>query len=176
MTHQDATTTDPIISKETTRYPEPQSVLPGFNTVLKINHQVRALILDYTLAAAILGLIPSQGSKWMGGLNLLLLGLLNLKMMHDIRVRWGQPKGQDAFTILVSLLRVVGAFAIAIMTRLLISTVGLFIPLIVVWNGAVGHAMLTWSLGQTANLFYLSPKHINESTLKQMLQSHQRKS
>ena len=176
MTHQDDAKTDDTISEGIALPPSTASVLPGFNTILKINHKVRGLILDYALAAAILGLIPSYGSKWIGGLNVLALGLLNLKMIRDIRVRWGNPKRQDTFAILTSLLSVVGAFALAIMARLIFSTVGLFIPLIVVWNGAVGHAVLTWSLGQTANQFYLSTQQVNESTLKQMLLNHQQKS
>ena len=147
------------------------SIAPGFNTVLKINHTVRSLILDYALAAAILGLIATIG-QWLGLYSFLALTLLNLKMMRDIGVRWGRPKGQDAFAIFSSLVSVLGAFAIAIMVRLLFSVIGLFIPLIIVFNRAVGYATLTWALGRATNQFYLSSKRVDSTTLKQMLQIH----
>lgn len=172
MTDQDAPNSEEISTQWQEVSPSVESVMPGFNLILKINHGVRALILDYTLAAAIIGLIPIYSSKWADVLGFVALGLLNLKMMRDIGVRWGQLKGQDAFAITSSFLSVLGAFGIAIILRLIVSTIGLFIPLIIVLNRAVGHATLTWALGRAANQFYLSTKRINSSTLEQVLQIH----
>ena len=146
--------------------------MPGFNAVLKINHAVQSLILDYTLAAAILGLI-STISNWYRVLYFLALALLNLKMMRDIGARWGNPKSQDAFAILSSLFGVLGAFAIAVMARLIVSAIGLLVPLIIVLNKAVGYATLTWALGRATNQFYLSAKRVNSKTVKQLLEIHQ---
>lgn len=173
MTSQHASDSEEIATQGQELPSSVESVMPGFNAVLKINHRVRSLIGDYTLAAAILGSIPTYGSKWFDALGILALGLLNLKMIRDIGVHWGKPKGQDAFALASSLLGVLSAFAIAIMARLIISIIGLFIPLIVALNGAVGHATLTWALGRAANQFYLSTKRVNSSTLKRVLQFQQ---
>lgn len=95
-------------------------------------------------------------------------------MIRAIGASWGNPKGQGAFAIASSLFSVLGAFAIAIMARLIVSVVGLFIPLIIILSRAVGHATLTWALGRATNQFFLSTQRVNASTLKQAIQIQQR--
>ena len=141
--------------------------------VLKVNCAVRGQILDYTLAAAILGLI-STISQWHGVFFFLALTLLNLKMMRDIGARWGRLKGQSAFAIFSSLFNVLAAFAIGIAARLLVSAIGLFIPLIIVLNKAAGYAALTWALGRATNQFYLSSNQIDSVTLKRLIEIHRK--
>ncbi|MDJ0708495.1 MAG: hypothetical protein QNJ46_34940 [Leptolyngbyaceae cyanobacterium MO_188.B28] len=179
MTYQDAPASEEIAAEWSETPPSVKSIMPGFNAVLKINYRVRGLILDYTLMAAILGLMLTYSREWISGkwfdvVDILSLGLLNLKMIRAIGASWGNPKGQGAFAVASSLLGVLGAFAIAIMARLIVSIVGLFIPLIIILSRAVGHATLTWALGRAANQFFLSTKRVNLSTLKQAIQSHQR--
>ncbi|MEM7772557.1 MAG: hypothetical protein AAGA75_20990 [Cyanobacteria bacterium P01_E01_bin.6] len=148
-------------------------IAPGFNTVLQINQAVRRLLVDYALAAAILGLIPLHGNKWVEALGLLALGLLNLKLIREIGKCWGYPKGQDMFALVSSLLSVFGAFAIAIMARIILSTMSFFIPLAIVISAPMGHAILTWALGRATHQFYLSTRQIDPDTLKQVLQHQQ---
>ena len=175
MTYQDATASEDIAAEWSETSPSVESIEPGFNAVLKINHRVREITLDYTLMAAILGLMFTYSrewisDKWFDAMDILALGLLNLKMIRAIGACWGNPKGQGAFALASSLFSVFGAFAIAIMARLIISIAGLFIPLIIILSRAVGHATLTWALGRAANQFFLSTKRVNASTLEQALQ------
>ncbi len=170
MNHQDAEASKEIITELLETSSSFESIMPGFKILLEINRGVRKLILDYTLLAAIIGLIPVSLAEKIG---LLVLVLLNLKMVLDIRLRWGKPKGKSIQMMVFVLLAFFAAFATAILVRLIFSLIGLVIPLIIVLNGAVGHATLTWVFGSTTNQFFLNATQANSSTLKQLLKIHQ---
>ncbi|MEO0768969.1 MAG: hypothetical protein AAFY72_05980 [Cyanobacteria bacterium J06649_4] len=144
---------------------EMESLLPGFQTVLKINQTVRRLIVDYVLVAAILGLLPIYGSKLADILGFLALLLLNLKMVTHIRAHWGKPKFQGVGTLLGNLLNFLEAFAVGIVARLLVSVIGLFVPLVVVFNAGIGHAVLTWLIGRSAHQYYFNAASGNQASL-----------
>lgn len=145
-----------------------KSLLPGFRTALKINQTVRRLIVDYVLVAAILGLLPIYGSEWADVLGFLALLLLNLKMVIDIRSHWGKPAHPGIGTLLGNGLNFLEAFIVAIVVRLMVSVIGLFVPLVVVFNAGIGHAVFTWLVGRSAHQYYFnsaSGKQVNLSTL-----------
>lgn len=90
MAHQNVTTSEHIVDEETDTYSLIETIEPGFNTVLAINHRVREIILDYTLMVAVWALMLTfirdwVSVKWFSALDMLSLGLLNLKMIHAIR-------------------------------------------------------------------------------------------
>ena len=64
--------------------------------LVEINKEIRDLIIDYAIGAAILGLNPLPGTMTV---TLLAASVLLLKMMRDIGAKWGYPKGQDALAI-----------------------------------------------------------------------------
>ena len=167
MIRQNAPNPEAIDPEESTAA---KAIEPGFNAVLKVNRTVRNLILDYALAAALLGLIPNYGNKWADLLGIAALGLLNLKLIRDIGRRWGNPPVRDVLASIGGLLGVLGAFAIAIASRVIVSTISLFIPLAIVLSSPVGHGVLTWALGRTANQYYLSIARTNAKTLQKLLQ------
>lgn len=153
------------------------SLLPGFETVLKINQVVRQTVIDYVIFAAILGLIPIYGSKGADFAGFLALLLLNLKMVLDIRAHWGKPKQKGYAWIIGNGLNFLEAFAIAIIIRLGVSMIGLFIPIVVVFNAGIGHAVFTWLIGRSAHQYYfnsLSKRSVGTLVLSQI--KHLRKS
>ncbi len=121
---------------------EVESIMPGFNTVLKINHAVRKLIFDYALVAAILGLFRFNTD--IGDiLNFLILLLLNLVMAIHISRYWRTFQNKKLITIANLSLSFLSSFIIAVLVRGIFSIFSLFIPLFVVFNASVGHALLT---------------------------------
>jgi uncharacterized protein (DUF697 family) len=150
--------------------PSVELIVSGFKIPLEINRKVQKLILDYTLGAAIIGLIPES---LVGNIDLLVLALINLKMVVDIWLRWGKPKGKKIQAIAVILCAFLVAFASAFLVRLIFSLIGLVIPLIIVLNSGVGHATLTWVFGRATNQFFLNATQANSSTLKQLLKAYQ---
>ena len=157
------------ISDSSESLPSVESMMPGFKIPLEINRRVQKLILDYTIGAGIVGLIPGAGVKKIGLLAFLALILINLKMVFDIWLRWGKPKENRIRMILVILLTFFGAFAGSIMVRLIFSFIGLVIPLIIVLNRAVGHGTFTWIFGRATNQFFLNTTQANSLTLKKLL-------
>jgi uncharacterized protein (DUF697 family) len=150
--------------------PSVESLVSGCKIPLEINRGVQKLILDYTLGAAILGLIPDSLT---GNIDLLILALIDLKMIVDIWLRWGKPKRNKIEMLVVILFALLVAFASAFVVRLIFSLIGLVIPLIIVLNSGVGHATLTWVFGRATNQFFLNATQANSSTLKQLLKAHQ---
>ena len=147
-----------------------ESIMPGFNTVLKINHAVRRLIFDYALIAAILGLFRFNNDVG-DVLNFLTLLLLNLVMAIHISRYWRTFKDKKLFTINYLSLSFLSSFVIAILVRGLFSILSLFIPLLVVFNASVGYALLTWLFGRATNQLYLSAKRIEQQTLEEILKN-----
>jgi uncharacterized protein (DUF697 family) len=121
--------------------------------LIQRHRQIRNLILDYALGAAIIGLNPFRGTLT---LTLLVVGVLILKMMWDIGYSWGYTKGQDPLAIAGNLFGFLGAFALAFMAWLTIFCFRLFVPLFSGFAISAALFTLTWTLGQVTNQFYAS--------------------
>ena len=147
-----------------------ESIMPGFNTVLKLNHAVRRLIFDYALIAAILGLFRFY-NRVGSVLIFLTLLLLNLVMAIHISRHWRTFKDKKLVTITHLSLSFLSSFTIAILVRGLFSILSIFIPLMIVLNASVGHAILTLLFGNAVNQLYLSAKRIDRQTLEEILKN-----
>ncbi len=146
-------------------YPTFESTVTVINAVLKINSRVRRLMLDYSLAAAIVGTIYPV--SWIYEIKLLLVVVLNLKMITDIGAEWGYPKGQSLLTIFFGLFGIIGAFAMMLMAYITVYSLGLlFVPLVRHWATAASFFTLTWALGSVSSQFYLSAKRIEPKYLR----------
>lgn len=121
--------------------------------LIEINKEIRALIIDYAIGAAILGLNPVPISLTV---TLLAASVLLLKMMRDIGARWGYPKGQDLLAIGGNILGGFGSFWIAFMAWISIYVTGLFVPFIGSFAVALSLFALTWRIGQATHLYYVS--------------------
>ena len=146
------------------------SIMPGFNTVLQINHTVRRLIFDYALIAAILGLFRFNNDV-LDLLIFLTLLLLNLVMAIHISRHWRTFKDKKLVTITNLSLSFLSSLVIAILVRGLFSILSIFIPLFVVLNASVGHSILTLLFGRITNQLYLSAKRIDRQTLEEILKN-----
>ncbi len=144
-----------------------ESIMPGFNTVLQINHAVRKLIFDYALIAAILGLFRFYNAGSI--LIFLTLLLLNLVMAIHISRHWRTFKDKKFVTITHLSLSFLSSFVLAILVRGLFSILSIFIPLMIVLHASVGHAILTLLFGNAVNQLYLSAKRIERQTLEEIL-------
>ena len=148
---------------------EVESIMPGFNTALKINHAVRKLIFDYALVAAILGLFRFNNNDVGNILNFLILLLLNLVMVIHINRYWRTFKNRKVITITNLILSFLSSFVIAVLIRGMFSVLSLFIPVAIVLNASVGHALLTWLFGRATNQIYLSTEEIDRQTLLEIV-------
>lgn len=119
--------------------------------LIKRHRQIRNLILDYAMGAALIGLNPIRGTLT---LTLLVVGILILKMIRDIGYSWRYTKGQDPLAIAGNLFGFLGAFALAFMAWVTIFCFGLFMPLFSGFAICVALFTLTWTLGQVTNQFY----------------------
>ncbi len=164
--YQDLKINKPIEPQKLTQV---ESIMPGFNTVLKINHAVRKLIFDYALIAAILGLFSFYNMSSV--LNFLTLLLLNLVMAIHISRHWRTLKDKKLVTITHLILSFLSSFPIAILIRGLFSILSIFIPLMIVLNAPIGHAILTLIFGNAVNQLYLSAKEIDRQTLEKILKN-----
>lgn len=146
---EDATARGPEAAS-TPAQPEPIVIPPS---LVRQEHRVRDLILDYALGASILGLIPIPR---LFTVKLLVAVGLILKMMWDIGKLWGFRKGQDFLAIAGSFFGGLGALAMAFTAWLTMFGVGLFLPYIKSLALAAALFTLTWSLGQATKQFYAS--------------------
>ncbi|MDF5713513.1 MAG: hypothetical protein PUP93_06400 [Rhizonema sp. NSF051] len=121
--------------------------------LIKRHRQIRNLILDYAMGAAIIGLNPFRGILT---LVLLIVGVLILKMMWDIGSKWGYTKGQDPLAIAGNIFGFLGAFALAFMAWVTMFCLGLYVPLLSGFAISAAFFTLTWTLGQITNQFYAS--------------------
>jgi len=135
--------------------PLSNSALSGIAAWIRREGDVRRLILDYTLGAALVGLVPLNGG---GSLEIKLLVVvgLGLKMIWDIRRLWGSPRGQG----LVALVGGVGGVLVAVLAGLLtwaaVVGVGVVVPYVGALAKAAGFAMAIWMVGQATDQFYTS--------------------
>lgn len=152
--------------KRSTTYTNFKTTETELESIFRINSQVGTLVLDYCLAAAILGSIPLLPLPWILEIKLSLLIVLNLKMIIDIGAHWGYAKGQSSLAICFSILGLVGAFAMALMTYITVYSIGLFFfPLVTSWAPAAAYFTLTCIIGIIANQFYLGGKRISPKFL-----------
>lgn len=137
-----------------TNPPEPTEIETLMPEAFVHRHrQVRNLILDYSLANAIVGLNPIPSTLWLT--LLITIGLL-LKMGWDIGKLWGFPKGQDVLAFVGQLFGIIGAFAIALLAWLTVTLLGLLVPALRALSLSAFLCALTWSLGQAIHHFYFS--------------------
>ena len=169
MNQQDIPTSEFKIV-ETTR--EIETIQPGCELILEINRQVKDLILNYTLWAAILGTFASN-YRHLDNYTLPLLALINLKMVLDIGRLWGRPEKKRLWAIAFLFLLFLFALATALIVRSIFTIIGLFIPFIIILNGTIGHGSLTYVMGKVTNQFYLNFLKAEPETLQRLLTLHQ---
>lgn len=144
-----------------------RGIVLGMRRLISHSRQVRSLILDYAIGAAIIGLIPIP--------NLLLLKLLGLavlvfKMLRDIGAQWGKPKGADVFAGVGRMFGCLGALAIAFMAWLTLFGLGLLHPSIRSLALGAGFSTFTWVMGQATNQYYMSSSRLDVSALRRVMQ------
>ena len=146
-----------------------RAIAPGVRVIIKIGRRVRNSIFDYALGAAILGLIPVYG-RWIPEIRVTLLFLLNLKMIVNIGRFWGYHRGQGSLAIFGCILAIIGAFALGILSWLLVFMAGLFIPYLDSLARAIGYSIFTWNVGKAVSQYYYSPQMLNIEALRKALQ------
>ena len=138
--------------------------------LVEINQEIRELIIDYAIAAAIMGLNPLPGTMTV---TLLAASVLLLKMMRDIGGRWGYPKGQDALAIGGNLFGGLGSFWVAFMAWVSMYGLGLFVPFVGGFALASSLFALTWRVGQATHLYYASGRQMDAAQLRQVFDAAQ---
>jgi predicted lipase len=123
---------------------------------LRSPHRVRrALVFEYALIAAILGLNPFPHFF---SFSLILLGILNIKLMRDIGRKWGYPKGQDILAIAGNLFGGLGALLMAGLAWGTLIVAAIYFPVLATFALAAGYATFTWIVGQATDHFYATGK------------------
>ena len=138
--------------------------------LVDLNKEIRELIIDYAIGAAILGLNPLPGFLTV---TLLATSVLLLKMMRDIGARWDYPKGQDTLAIGVNLFGGLGSFWVAFMAWISMYGAGLFVPFVGRFAIASSLFALTWRVGQATHLYYASGRQMDAAELQQVFQNSQ---
>lgn len=119
------------------------------------HRQIRSLIFEYALIAAILGLNPLPG---LFSVSLMLLGCLGFKMMRDIGVKWGYPKGQDILAIAGNLAGGLGALIMACLAWGSVIVAAIYFPMLKPLALAAAYATFTWIVGQATHQYYAAGK------------------
>jgi len=142
------------------------SLTAGIHLVTQHNRQVRNLIFDYALGAAVIGLIPISGL-----LLLQLVGLIGLilKMRRDIGALWGFPRGHDILAFVGNWFGSLGALGIALMAWLTMLAIGVFVPHLDSLARAAAFTTLTWAEGQVTNQFYMSSRRMDQIAFQQFI-------
>jgi uncharacterized protein (DUF697 family) len=141
------------------------SALTGITALIGREGDVRRLIFDYTLGAAIVGLIPITGGGSLELKLLVVLGLI-LKMIWDIRDLWGKPKGQDLLAMIGNGFGFLGAVLSGLLAWATMVGLGVVIPYAGAFDKAAGFATATWIVGQSTHQFYTSQKRPDLVALK----------
>ena len=141
------------------------STLAGMTYLIGREGDVRRLIFDYSMGAAIAGLIPLTGG---GTLEIKLLVVLSLilKMIWDIRNLWGRPRGQDILAMIGNAFGFIGAVLAGLLAWGMMIGLGVVMPYAGAFAKAAGFATATWIAGQATNQFYTSQKRPDFSALK----------
>lgn len=133
------------------------SALAGMAALIGREGEVRRLIFDYCLGAAMVGLIPLRG----GGVlevKFLVVLLLILRMIWDIRRLWGKPRGQDVLAIVGNMFGFMAAVVVGFLAWGTVVGLGVVLPYAGAFAQAAGFASATWLAGQSTNQFYTSAK------------------
>jgi uncharacterized protein (DUF697 family) len=141
------------------------SALAGMASLIGREGDVRRLIFDYSMGAAIVGLIPLTGGGSLETKLLVVLGLI-LKMIWDIRNLWGKPRGQDLFALIGNMFGFMGAVIGGFLAWVTLIALGVVIPYAGAFAKAAGFATATWIAGQSTNQFYTSQKRPDLTALK----------
>ncbi|MGF1459886.1 MAG: hypothetical protein ACFBSG_12770 [Leptolyngbyaceae cyanobacterium] len=141
------------------------SALAGMASLIGREGEVRRLVFDYSLGAAIVGLVPLTGGGTLEVKLLIVLALI-LKMIWDIRNLWGQPRGQDILAIVGNIFGFIGAIIAGFLAWATLIGLGVVIPYAGAFDKAAGFATATWVAGQATNQFYTSQKRPDFSALK----------
>lgn len=175
MSQQDTPISEDVVTKTLDTATLVETIAPGCELILDINREVKNLILNYTLWAAILGAFASNYLR-LDNYTLPVLALINLKMVLDIGTLWGRPEKKRLWATAILFLLFLFALATALIVRSIFTIVGLFIPFIIVLNGTIGHGSLTYVMGKVANQFYLNSLKADPETLKRLLSLRQTQS
>jgi uncharacterized protein (DUF697 family) len=141
------------------------SALAGMAYLIGREGDVRRLIFDYAMGAAIVGLIPLTGGGTLEIKLLVVLGLI-LKMIWDIRNLWGKPRGQDVLATIGNIFGFIGAVVAGFLAWGTMIGLGVVIPYAGAFAKAAGFATATWIVGQATNQFYTSQKRPDLAALK----------
>ncbi|WP_052049928.1 TerB family tellurite resistance protein [Leptolyngbya sp. KIOST-1] len=133
------------------------SALAGMAALIGRQGEVRRLIFDYALGAAIVGLVPLRGGGTLELKFLIVLGLI-LKMIWDIRNVWGKPQGQDVLAVVGNLFGFMAAVIAGFLAWATLVGLGVVVPYVGAFARAAGFATATWVAGQSTNQFYTSQK------------------
>jgi len=144
-----------------------RGIVLGMRRLINHSRQIRSLILDYALGAAIIGVIPLPQL-----LTIQLLAVLALIfiMLRDIGSRWGFPRGVDGLALVGNLFGFMGACAIAFMAWLSFFGLGLIAPPLRTLTLAAAFASFTWAIGQITNQYYMSSSRLDVTALRRVLQ------
>ncbi len=119
----------------------------------KVNTDVRNLILDYALGAAIVALLPIPK---IGVLQAIVLLVLNVLLVIGIARLWHFQKGGDFLARVGILFGIAGTILMGFLVWLFMVTVGVIVPLIgALAPGTVAFCYF-WGTGQTVHHFYVS--------------------
>lgn len=145
-----------------------EKITSGIELIITIGKRVRNSILDYSIGAAILGLIPVYG-RWIPEIRIALLTALNLKMIFNIGRFWGNHQNQDILVIVGCILALLASFALALLTWVIVLGIGLLVPLVDSLARAFAYGVLTWSIGHAVSRYYYSPQVLDTKALQKAL-------
>jgi hypothetical protein len=112
---------------------------------------VQQMVVDYAIGLAILGLFHAFLTP-----VLVVAVLLLFKMLWDIARRWDFSITLNPIPLLGQLLNVLGASAIALLAWITLVFLGAFVPLIDHYALAAALMSGTWTLGASANQFFMN--------------------
>ncbi|RZM82935.1 hypothetical protein [Leptolyngbya iicbica] len=141
------------------------SALSGMASLIGREGEIRRMIFDYAMGAAIVGLVPLTGGGTLE-IKLVIVLALILKMTWDIRQRWGQPQGQGMLVTMGSAFGILWAGVAGLIVWGIMIGLGVVVPYADAFAKAAGFATATWLVGQAVNQFYASPKRPDFSALK----------
>jgi hypothetical protein len=141
------------------------STLVGMAALIHREGEMRRLIFDYCLGAAMVGLIPLRGGGTLE-MKLLVVSGLILKMIWDIRQGWGKPRGQDVLAVMGNLFGFMAAVMAGFLAWIMMVGLGVVVPYAGAFAQAAGFATATWVAGQSTNQFYTSAKRPDLTALR----------
>lgn len=119
------------------------------------NRALRALIFEYALVSAFIGLNPFPG---LFSVSLVLVGIVTFLLMRAIGKRQGYPNGQDILAIAGNLFGGLGAFIMASLAWLTFILLGIYAPAIKPLALSAAYFTFTWIAGQATNQYYATGK------------------